>query len=112
MAQIKQDAVLEAIRGSNGIVSRVAERLGRDWNTARKYIDRWEATKALFEAEAQRVTDVAESRLIKAIDDGEQWAVKFWLTTKGKGRGFTERTEITGAGGGPAEIRVKVVDPE
>lgn len=99
--------VLDAIRGSGGIVSRVADLLGCDWHTARAYIDKWGSTKQAMEAEGERVTDVAENKLINSVNDGEQWAVKFWLTTKGKKRGFNERVEVAGEDGGPIPIVIK-----
>jgi hypothetical protein len=39
--------------------------------------------------------DVAESRLIKAVKAGKPWAVRFILSTWGKSRGFTTRTEVS-----------------
>lgn len=107
-----RQTMLEAIHDSYGIVSRVAERIEKDWATARKYINKWEETRTAFVDEAERVTDVAESRLIKSINDGEQWAVKFWLTTKGKNRGFTERQELSHMGPGGSMLTVKWVDAD
>lgn len=106
MSNISKQAVLKAIKGSHGIVSRVAEKLGRDWVTARKYIDRWEETQEALEAEQERITDVAESRLIKALDNGDQWAVKFWLTTMGRKRGFITKSEIAGDINGKIEVEI------
>lgn len=86
------------------MVSIVADKLGCDWHTAKKYIEKWDETQHAFSAQTERVTDAAENNLINALNDGEQWAVKFWLTTKGKKRGFNERVEVSGEDGGPIPI--------
>lgn len=99
MANTTKRAVLKAIDDSGGIISTVAKRLGKDWSTARRYINMWDETKALFNAEVERVTDLAENRLIQQISEGERWAIKFWLTTKGKSRGFTQQMEFAHSGG-------------
>jgi hypothetical protein len=66
-------------------------------------------------------TDYVESKLLELVDgayyevvtqDGIQvvkdspnaQAVKFYLSTKAKDRGYVERQEITGADGGPVQI--------
>ncbi|MBU2051246.1 MAG: hypothetical protein KKH61_20050, partial [Gammaproteobacteria bacterium] len=43
--------------------------------------------------------DTSEVKLQQAVNGGEAWAVKYVLSTKGKGRGYVERSEITGADG-------------
>jgi hypothetical protein len=99
MAKLTKRAVMKAIDDSGGIISTVAKRLGKDWSTARRYINMWDETKAAFTAEVERVTDLAENRLIQQISEGERWAIKFWLTTKGKSRGFTQQMELAHSGG-------------
>ncbi|MEI8016283.1 MAG: hypothetical protein D4R81_07615 [Nitrospiraceae bacterium] len=39
--------------------------------------------------------DEAEAALHKAVMRGEAWAVCFTLKTQGKGRGYTERLEVS-----------------
>ena len=41
---------------------------------------------------------MAELALYKAIQDGEGWAVCFYLKTQGKQRGYIERQEIEHSG--------------
>ena len=49
--------------------------------------------------------DVAETALLAAVAKGEAWAVCFYLKCKGKARGWTERAEVTGPGGGPLQTQ-------
>ena len=88
------------ILGSAGIVSTVADRLGCAWRTAEKYIKKWKSTKRAFEDEGERVLDLAESKMMVAINEGDGRMIRYLLSTKGKGRGYTERQEITGPEGG------------
>jgi hypothetical protein len=95
---------IEAIRGSGGIVSTIAKRVGCTWHTARKYIDDYPTVTRAYADETESVTDLAETALIKAIQDGDIGAVKYYLSTKGKHRGYVERQELTGADGGAVVV--------
>lgn len=55
---------------------------------------------------SERMVDVAEAALIGQIKKGNTAAIIFTLKTKGKRRGWVERTEVTGAEGGAIEIDV------
>jgi hypothetical protein len=68
--------------------------------------------KALAEAR-ETMLDNAETTLYDEALDGNTTALIFFLKTQGKGRGYTERTEITGADGAPVKIAfVDVVRPD
>ena len=68
----------------------------------RKYSDP-DVADAFTEAE-ETVLDVAENRVVTAVNSGERWAVTFYLKTKGRKRGYAERQEIVGADGQPIQI--------
>lgn len=101
--------VLQAIEGSGGIISAVAKRLGCDWATARAYIQRWPETQAAFEAERERILDLAETTIYRAIQEGDVQAAKWVLSRLGRHRGFSD--EIGLQHGGQVTIRV-VYDDE
>jgi hypothetical protein len=50
------------------------------------------------------MVDIAELKLRQQVQDGEAWAVKYILSTKGKSRGYVERQEVTGKDGGAIVI--------
>ena len=54
-------------RGSGGIVSTVADRVGCCWKTADTHIQRTPKLKALFEAECETAVDEAESIILNNI---------------------------------------------
>ena len=43
----------------------------------------------------ETVNDLAERKLFKAIDAGQPWAVQFYLKTKAKHRGYSEKIEVS-----------------
>lgn len=95
---------IDAIPGSAGIVSSIALKVGCDWHTAKKYIDNYPTIKQAYDDECERVLDMAETELYKAIKSGDAQMIKYFLSTKGKRRGYVERQELTGKDGGAIVI--------
>jgi len=106
------EQVLSAIKDSSGIVSNIAERLNCSWATARKYIDKWDATKQALKNENEVALDFVENQLMRKIEDGDSIMIRFFLATKGKRRGYTERQEIAGVEGEPFQHLIIVRPPE
>jgi hypothetical protein len=98
-----------AIPGSGGIMLSIARAVGCDWYTAQRFINRHPTLKAIFEAEMETNLDVAESLIISNIKIARTKQVnsinnqapeivdstdaKWFVSKKGKGRGYSERTE-------------------
>ena len=82
--------LMQAIEGSGGIVSEVARRLNCDWNTAKKYIDLREDTRQAFQAESEIMLDQVERCAYDVALSGDGPMVRYILSTKGKGRGWSE----------------------
>ena len=103
-----QKQVIDALRETKGMVYLAAKRLGCEAQTVYNYRDRYPAVRAEMEQQDGEVDDAAEMVLFKAIMAGEPWAVQFRLRTKGKGRGYVERTqtEISGPAGGAIPIAI------
>lgn len=101
-------AVEEALRSAAGVWSIAAIKLGTTYNTIKDYVKRYPYLREVLEEIEESTIDLAESKFISAIKSGEAWAVQMMLRTKGKKRGYTERTELTGPGGGP--VRTATID--
>lgn len=86
--------IKNAIKGSGGILSVVAEAIGVDWNTIDKYVNTFDDLRELVDVESEVILDLAENKLIKALHSGERWALEFILRTKGKKRGYYEKREV------------------
>ena len=87
------DQVIAAIKGSGGIKATIANRLGVSRWTVDNYLARWKKVNDAYEEERESITDLAETKLIKEINDGNFPAIKFYLSTKGRDRGYVERQE-------------------
>lgn len=86
--------VIEAIDETKGLLVYTAKKLGCDRATVYRYIQQYPTVAAAVKEARESVTDMAELALYKAIQEGEGWAVCFYLKTQGKQRGYVERTEI------------------
>jgi hypothetical protein len=104
----RAEQFITAIENSAGIISTIAKRVGCDWHTAKKYIYKMPTVERAYRDECERVLDLAETKLIGAINDGDGVMIRYYLSTKGKDRGYTERQEHTGAGGGPIKTKTYV----
>lgn len=101
-----REQVLEAIKGSNGIVSTIATLLQCDWNTAARWIDKWEDTKTAIQNEREKTLDVAENVIFGALQAKDVQTAKWYLAMKGKDRGYIERQETTIKNAEPLNINL------
>lgn len=92
----RKSDIKKALEGSGGIISVVAKRLRCDWHTARKYIDSFDL-KQIEVNEKESLLDLAESNLIKNIQEQDNTAIIFYLKTQGKARGYVEKQEVVSA---------------
>jgi len=92
--RFKKQEVMRAINGSRGIILNVANKLGCNWVTAKKYIDKWNDTIEALEHENEAALDFTESRMFDRINDGSDQMIKFHLDRKGRKRGYGEHQKI------------------
>jgi len=90
--------------GSNGNKTEIARRLDVDRQTVYNYIKQDDLFKRIYEDAKETAIDFVESQLWKHINlanegMGDLNAIKFFLQTWGKDRGWSTRTEITGPDG-------------
>ena len=95
---------IEAMRGTGGIVSALAEKVGCAWNTARDAIDRWPTVEQAWRNERAMVTDLAQRNVIKAIKDADLPTSKWWLQLMDPEFVPKEKREITGPDGGAVVV--------
>jgi len=95
---------IEAMRGTGGIVSALAEKVGCTWNTAKAAIDRWPTVNQAWRNERAMVTDLAQRNVIKAIKDEDLPTSKWWLQLMDPEFVPKEKREITGPDGGAVVV--------
>jgi hypothetical protein len=110
------EQMVEAIRGSGGVVDFVAARLGCGWECARKYIDMHPEAQEAIEQERCKFHSQAYSKFHEAIKKGERWAIERILDTSGRrnGHGLIDHKQIdhTTNGESVKAIEVRFVDPD
>lgn len=93
--KMTDEQVIEALQEAKGLINYAAKNLGLKSSTSLR--SRIKKNPVLNQA----LTDIrkdninkAEQKLLDAIDNGEQWAIKFYLETIGKDEGYTYQTNI------------------
>lgn len=102
----RKKAMIEALERSLGVVTTACKNVGISRETHYRWMredDQYK--KDVIELENVAL-DYAETQLHKQIKDGNTSATIFYLKTKGKNRGYVERTEITGADTEPIIVRI------
>ena len=110
MAKYTATQIAEALTKANGIISTAARIVGCDRSTVHNYINKSPSVKKALEDAREATTDEVESELLKRIREGDTTAIIFYLKTVGRNRGYAERQEVTGSGGGDIVIKVKYDD--
>lgn len=97
--------MLSALEQCFGIVTRAAQiaKVGR--STHYEWVESDPAYKKAVEAVNDVAIDFVESKLFNLINQNDTAATIFYLKTKAKKRGYIERSELTGADGGPIQTQ-------
>lgn len=104
--RLTKTLVKEALVETKGSVYLAAQSLDCSHTTIYRYIAENKELAELKEFYDEEATDIAVLKLREAIIDGDPWAVKFQLSTKGKNRGYVERQEVTGADGNDIVVKL------
>lgn len=94
--RFKVEHVERALRQSHGLIHPAANLLKTAYGsctpaTVRNYLKRHPTLRAAVEETIEFNLDLAETKLLKAIDNSAPWAIVFYLKTKGRQRGYVER---------------------
>ncbi len=107
---LDREKLIHEIWANKGKVGLVAQRLGVTTVTIYNYAKNYATVKnAIDEARGhadELLVDTAELKLVQAIHNGEAWAIRYTLATKGRSRGYVERQEIEHSG----EIDTRVIE--
>lgn len=102
---ILKSNMIEALEKSLGIVTTACKAVG----ISRQTHYEWCKTDADYNAKVEGISDIAldfaESQLHKQIQSGEVSSTIFYLKTKGKKRGYIEKTETEQTG----QMVIKVI---
>lgn len=93
MSKISKTKFRKAVNGSEGILTKIASRMGVSRQSLYVWLDKNKDEKKLIHQESEKISDLAESKLFEKIKNGEAWAIKYFLSTKGKKRGYHDKIE-------------------
>ncbi len=99
--------ILKAIEGTGGLKTAIATKLGVHRTTVLEYEKKYETVRRAIEEEADKILDKCESNLFVRIQEGNEDTSRWVLARKGKNRGYSERTEITGKEGEGVQLIYK-----
>lgn len=91
--KVKENDLLEAIKGSRGFYSTIAARLHVNWHAVENAVRDSVAAQEAIKAEEETTLDFVEGKAIQRINDGDGAMIRFYLATKGKRRGYTYEEE-------------------
>ena len=97
---------IDAMKGTGGVISTIASRVGCSWQTAKKYVTEYATVREVYEEECNRITDAARSVVITDIVTRQSVdTAKWWLRVKAPDE-FEPRQKLehTGKDGGPVAI--------
>lgn len=89
----KKKKFIEALREGRGIITYACQKIGISRKTYYDWYQNDSEFKMLADEVNDTTIDVVESKLLSAINEGNLTAIIFYLKTKGKKRGYIERTE-------------------
>jgi hypothetical protein len=110
-----KEQVETAIRKACGILSGAGEILGMPRRSVSRYLERYPELREVQDEVRQQMVDKAEQVLYQHLAEGNDKVAIFIAKTLGKDRGWSERSEVTGANGGPVSVavaKVVVLPPE
>lgn len=90
--------MIEALRSSLGIVSDACKTIDICRQQHYTWMKEDAEYKQAVEDISEETIDFAETALKKRIEAGDTTAIIFYLKTKGKGRGYIEKTELSVSG--------------
>ena len=109
MAKLSKKKVKNAIKGSGGVLSVLAEKCDVSRSAITQFLQkkRNQDVKELIEQEKERIIDLAENKLHGLINKEDFQAIRYYLNTKGKSRGYVEKQEVEHTGiSTPIEINI------
>lgn len=101
-------ATRRAIRLERGLLTHAADRLGISLNCIQSRISKYYRIAEAYTEQMERNLDDIQKNLMDAADERYPWAIKFYLQTQGRKRGFAEHVEH----GGEIKLSGSVISKE
>ena len=105
-SDINKNRMIEALEKSLGIVTTACKNVGISRQTHYRWTEEDEEYKIAVDSISDIALDFAESQLHKQIQEGNSTSTIFYLKTKGKKRGYIEKSEVDMNANHSGEIKI------
>jgi len=102
-----QERLLQALFNSKGIVTEACESADIGRSTHYRWMRENEAYAEAYASIEDSAIDFVEGKMFERIEEGSDGLIKFYLATKGKKRGYVERTEVAHSGEATVNVIVE-----
>lgn len=99
--ELQKNALIEALEASLGVVSTAVKMVGLHRATFYEWVKNDPEFKQAVDDITENALDFAETALHSKIRGGDTTAIIFYLKTKGKKRGYVEKSEVEFTQPGP-----------
>ena len=93
-------------------MTEAARALRCDRKTVARYIRRHKRLQVIRSEVVEQMTDLAESRLHKPIDEGDGQTIRGFLSRMARGRGYRDRVEHSGRVDATVSHSAAAMDPD
>ena len=110
--KISKEQMLEAIQGSQGLVSKIQRKLMAaigekiSWDAVDRLVHKYPEAEEAVKAEKEAMLDIAENNIFKDMVNGDTATSKWYLRMKGKERGYEDTPTIQIANEDPLNINL------
>jgi hypothetical protein len=98
--------IIEAITKCRGLLYLASNVLSVNYQTLAERVNNDPELQEAVKDQRGKTLDMAEAKLMQAVDKGEQWAITMLLRTLGRERGFVERQEVSNV----TTVRLQIVE--
>ena len=97
---VTKQQLLEAIEGSQGLVSKIQRKLMAaigekiSWDAVDRLVHKYPEAEEAVKAEKEAMLDIAENNIFKDMVNGDTATSKWYLRMKGKERGYEDTPVI------------------
>jgi len=88
-----KENMLDALKKTLGIVSSACIKAGISRGTHYNWLKEDYIYKSRVDEIAEMAIDFVETKMFEQVNNGDSGLIKYYLSTKGKNRGYVERTE-------------------
>jgi len=93
MVKMSKKKYKDAVLDSGGVITTIANRMGVTRKAVYDWLNRYPEMLKFKEQEEEKILDMAEISLFSQVKSKDFGATKYILSTKGKNRGYIEKSE-------------------